>query len=218
MTNIAQEVRDFLNRNPHIVKGLQQRIVNIRGLSLYILRELEEDVSVQAIMTAVRRYQKEITSKKKRKDVLKEIYHESKVSTKSRLLIIEVKRHLKILRNYISEILDNTHVSKGEVLRIIEGRQSLKFVIDHSKKKEILKLIPKDEIITITENLGEISVGLPDKYKDMAGIYAPLLNELAISDINIIVTTGGLPEIIIVIKEEDISRCHDILLRFCYGK
>ena len=112
--------------------------------------------------------------------------------------------------------MDSIHVSKGEVLRIVEGRESIKFIVDHSKKEDMLNLIPKEEIANIDEGLGEINIHLSEKFGDMPGLISPILNQLAIYDINLIEIIGCMPELILIVKEEDISQCHDILLKFFY--
>jgi len=132
--------------------------------------------------------------------------------------MLKLKRHFKILSTIFSDIHSNIHVSKGEVLRIVEGRESIKFIIDHSKKEEVLKLIPEQELLEVTEDLAEINIHLSEKFGDMPGIASPVLNELAINNVNIIEMIGCMPELIIIVKEDDISNCHDVLLRFLYSK
>ncbi len=216
MTNVSQEIHDFLNKNPFIAKGISHGIVNVRALAFYMLKKLDIDASLHAVMSAIRRY-KDNNKKHKESQDVSLIYSDSKISTKSRLMMLTVKRHFNILRNVIPDILDNIHVSKGDVLRIIEGRGSIKFIIDYSKKNEVVKLIPKEELLGINKNLGMVDIHFSEKYGDMPGILAPVLNELAINNINVIEANSSMPELNIIIKEEDISRCHDILLGFFYG-
>ena len=217
MTNITQQIRDFLNKNPFIAKGLSYGIINVRALAFYILKKSGMDASLHAVMSAIRRYEKEIKEAKEIEDI-NIIFRDSKISTKSRLLMLTVKRHFNILRNVIPDIIGNTHVSKGEVLRIVEGRESIKFIIDHSKKHEIIKLIPPEELIEVIEDLGEINIHFSEKYEDMLGLISPVLNELAVNDINLVEIIGCMPELIIIVKQDDISKCHDALLRFFYSK
>jgi hypothetical protein len=218
MTNITLLVRDFLNKNPYIVRSLNDGIINVRALSLYILRKTKQDASLDAIMTGIRRYHKEIANDKEKKKHISEIFRDSRISTKSRLMIIEVKRHFNVLRNLIPSILDHIHVSRGDVLRIVQARESVMFLIDHSKKEEILKLVPKDELIRTSENIGELNIHFSEKHGDMPGILSPVINELSINDISIMQTLSGWPELALIIDEGDISRSHEVMLRFFYGK
>ena len=119
ITNITLQVRDFLNKNPYIVRSLNDDIINVRALSLHILKNIKIDASLDAVMTGIRRYDKEGRKIQKRKAEIGEIFKYSRISTKSRLTMLEVKRHFNVLRNTIPSILDHTHVSKGEVLRIL---------------------------------------------------------------------------------------------------
>ena len=119
ITNITLQVRDFLNKNPYIVRSLNDDIINVRALSLLILKNIKIDASLDTVMTGIRRYDKEGRKIQKRKAEIGEIFKYSRISTKSRLTMLEVKRHFNVLRNTIPSILDHTHVSKGEVLRIL---------------------------------------------------------------------------------------------------
>jgi aspartokinase len=217
MTNLADEVRDFLNRNLSIVKCLNSRIINVRALAFFIIKELKLGASVHAVMSAIRRYEKP-NNKQKNYPSLDLIFQDSKISTKSHLVLIRVKRNFSSLKTLIPQLFDEINHSAGEVLRIFEGRESIKFVIDHSKKEDVIKLIPKEDIINIDEDLGEINIHLSEKFEDRPGILAPIINELAINDINTIEVVGCTPELIIIVKEKDISQSHDVLLRFLYGK
>jgi hypothetical protein len=218
MTNITQKVWDFLNKNPFIVKGLDLNLINVRALSLFILNNSQMDASLHAVMSGVRRYEKEMKKGDVKLEQIEEVFRDSKISTKSRLLMFKVKRHFDFLKNLIPDILDSIHVSKGEVLRIVEGRESIKFIVDNSKKNEIRGMISNDELVELTEDLGEINVHLSDKYGDMPGLISPILNELAANEINLIEVIGCMPELILIVREEDISKCHDAILRFFYGK
>ncbi len=218
MTNITQEVRDFLNQNPSIVKCLECKIINIRALAFHMIKNCNKGASSHAVMSAIRRYKKELKIKEKKKSIIQSIYLDSKISTKSHLVMFTLKRHFKILRNILPHILDDIHVSKGEVLRIVEGRESVKLIFDHSKKPRFLKIIPEEELIDAKENLGELNIHFSEKYGDMPGLVSPVFNELAINDVNVIEIIGCMPELIIIVKEEDISKCHDALIRFLYNK
>ena len=66
MTNITQQVRDFLNKHPFIVRSLADGIINARQLAFYILKKTEMSASIHAVLSAVRRYEQEITSPKKK--------------------------------------------------------------------------------------------------------------------------------------------------------
>ena len=88
MTNISGEVRDFLNKNPFAVKGLKEGIVNVRALAFYILKKTGSNASVHAVMSGIRRYEKEIISQNELQEDIDLVYSDSKISTKSRLVMI----------------------------------------------------------------------------------------------------------------------------------
>lgn len=217
MTNITDEVRNFLNKNPAIVSCIGSKIINSRALAFYILKELHLDASLHAIMSAIRRYEKPSKKDEGKQSLLKNIFADSKISTKSHLVLVQVKRNFKVLKVIIPEVMDSINTNAGEVLRIVEGRESIKFIFDHSKKEDIIRFIPRAEIDEVIDDLGEINIHLSEKFGDMPGMISPVLNELAIHNVNITEVIGCMPELIIIVKENDISQCHDTLLKFLYG-
>lgn len=218
MTNVTQAVRDFLNKHPFIVKGLHEGIINVSALALYIMDKMGIDATVHAVISAIRRYESSSEApREEQPSKAAEVFKDSKISTKSRLTLLTVARHFDQLQKILPAILENVDVSRGEVLRIVEGRGSIKFLVDHSKEKEIIKLIPRHELLSVSKDLGEINILFPEKLAHMPGLIAPVLNELEINDIDPIEVISCLPEFLIIVKENQIAKCHDTLLRFFYG-
>jgi hypothetical protein len=115
------------------------------------------------------------------------------------------------------QIFEAIDVTKGDMLRIAEGREAMKLFIDTRKKEEILKIIPRNRLFGIRESLGEVNISFAEGKEDQPGLLSTILNELAINNINIIDTISTGTESIFIIKEGEISKAHDILLKFFYG-
>ena len=56
MTNITFKVWDMINNDPSIKRGLARGITNQRALAKYLLEKKEIDASLDAVITAIRRY------------------------------------------------------------------------------------------------------------------------------------------------------------------
>ncbi|MBS3136692.1 hypothetical protein J4401_07100 [Candidatus Woesearchaeota archaeon] len=216
MTNITHFVWDFLNKHPAMQKSLKMGIVNVRALASYIIKQGKMDSSTHAVISAIRRYNagndSVLIGEK-----LAELFRDSKISTKSKLVSITVSRDFNFLAKIMPQVFSSIDVTRGELLRLAEGRESMKIIIDHRKKAEILSMMPKERVYEIKDNLGEVNVNLDDKKSDIPGVLSTLLTEIAANSINIVEILGGAPEIIIIVREKDLSRTHDLLLRFFYG-
>ncbi|MBD3164461.1 hypothetical protein GF323_04625 [Candidatus Woesearchaeota archaeon] len=215
MTNITHEVWDFINKYPEIKKNLTNEIINIRALANFIIKKENLDASMHSVISAIRRYDKEKIKhfENQAGDILKD----SKISTKSRIVSIIMSREFDFLEEIMPQIYASIDVSKGELLRIAQGRRAIEIFIDHSKKSDILDIIPDRKIYKITENLGEINIHLDERRGDCLGLVPTITNELALTGINIVEIIGCMPEIIIIVNERNISKAHDTLLRFFYG-
>ena len=140
----------------------------------------------------------------------------SKICTKSRLVFITLERDFSFLAKTLPKILNIINPSVGEVLRIVEGRERFKILVDHSKKDEILSLVNKSYVTDIVENLAEINIHFTGDYVNVRGIRSTILNEISINNIDVDETISCLPEFMIILKEKDIGKAHDTLLSFFY--
>ena len=217
MTNITHGVWDFLSKNPAIEKALAENVVNVRALANHIIEREDMQASTHSVISAVRRYTAEYEIGPS-KDEVSEILKNSKLSTKSRIVSIMINRDFKFLARVMPDIFKAINVNKGELLRIAEGRGVMKIFVDQRKKKDKLKLLPKADVFEIKENRGEINIYFDESKGDVPGIVAAVLHELAANGVNMKELIGGWPELVIIVKEEDISRTHDLLLRFFYGR
>ncbi len=215
MPNISHKVWAFIKKDPSIEESLLKDIVNVMALAKYIIKREKLEGSTHSVISAIRRYKKEVRAESR--NLITEILKDSKISTKSRIVSITMSRDFSFLAGVLPEVFKLVDVTKGDMLRMAEGRESLKIFTDTKKKEDMLKIIPKDKIFQIEESLGEINIHLDESKGDAPGILSAILHELAYNDINVVELIGCMPELIIIIKEKDISKTHDALLRFFYG-
>ncbi len=216
MTNITQNVWGFLNKNPQIGNCLALDIINVRGLAQFIIHKENIETTPHAVISAIRRYKKDLHMDNTEQRVA-DLLRTSKISTKSRLVSISISRDFSFLARLIPEILARIDVNKAELLRLIEGRTSMKMVIDQKKKDEILSLIPRERLYGINESLAEINILFDESKQDAPGLFSVLMNQLASHGINVVNLFGGMPELLILVKEKDLAKTHDLMLEYFYG-
>lgn len=214
MTNITQIVNGFLLKNPSIIRDINRGIINTSALANLIIQTEKLRPYPHAVISAIRRFSKKETEEgyKEVENILKK----SKISTKSRLVFITLSRDFSFLAKVLPSILNKINPLVGEVLRVVEGRESIKLLIDSSKKDEILSIIDKEFVKEVNENLAEINIHFAEKYQEVRGLRATILNELAINDIDVYEIIGCLPEFMVILEEKDIGKAHDALLSLFY--
>ena len=214
MTKIVQEVNRFLLKDPSILRCMYHGIINVRALAVSIKEKEKLDASLHAIISAIRRF--DIDERKVQFGNIESVLKKSKISTKSRLVFVTLSRDFSSLARTLPLIFKSINPSIGELLRIVEGRETIKILIDQAKKEDILAIIKRSDIHDITENLAEINIHFGNGYEKIRGIRAAILNELGINKVDVEETVSCLPEFMIVLKEKQIGKAHDALLSLFY--
>ncbi|MBI2140747.1 hypothetical protein HYU14_07535 [Candidatus Woesearchaeota archaeon] len=214
MANITQKVHNFIQKNPALMRFMINGLINVKALAMEIEKSENIKGSLHGIMSAIRRYPLE--EKAQHFGDVEKILANSKISTKSRLVYITLKRDFSFLAKALPQLLAHINPSIGEVLRISEGRESFKFLIDQAKTEEILSLLKKEYIMDVRESLAEINIHLAPGYEGIFGIRSAILNELSSHNVSVIETIGCLPEFMLIVNEKDIGKAHDVLLSLFY--
>jgi len=214
MKNTVGEVWKFLDNNPCIKRDLEKGLINSRALAKYIIKSQEMDATLDAVISAIRRYEVG-----KRDDIFlnarKLISQTINLSTRSGLAEISLIKDDDIQRA-IPELFDVIEYSRGEVLRIIQATESIKLIVDIKNLENIKPVFPKNKIINIDKNLAEINMHMAPKMIVTYGILAVLANELAINSVNILEVMTCLPEMLLFVKEEDILKAYQVLYQLCH--
>ena len=215
MTNLTQDIWNFIDSEPSIKKELGRGIVNVMALSKYIMQAKNMEGSVDAVISSIRRYLAE-----KKFDVefpkVEEVIKTSRISTKTRIALIAMKRE-----NRIIELLPNVfpliELNRGDVMRLSEGKESIKLLVDEKNLQKILDIFPKDKIISTAKNLSELSIHFGPGSNEAVGVLATILHALAVKDIKIVEAIGCLPEYMLFFDTKDILKAHETLIELCGG-
>ena len=100
-------------------------------------------------------------------------------------------------------------------MRLSEGKESIKLLVDEKNFQEILEMFPKDKIIGVTRNLSELNITFGPGSIETVGVLATITNALAVKNINIVETIGCLPEYMIYFDTKDILKAHEIMINLC---
>jgi aspartokinase len=183
MTNIHNSVTNFIEQDVSIRRGLSRGFINSRALAVYIQRNLNLSCSLDAVISAIRRYEAGKESKEDMKNRYK-LIASSKVSSRTRMVSILFRKDGNV-RKSLAKLYEKIDFSKGEVLRILEVSQYIKIIIDQSNYRFVDELFSKSDIMAVDRKLGEISLIYSDNVIDTPGVFAALSSELALNSISI---------------------------------
>lgn len=213
MTNIVHEVWKVLDDNPSIRREINRGLINTSALARYIIEEKKVDATLDAVISAIRRYNFD-----QHGDIFDNSYQMLRqtvnISTKSNLAEIslikddEVQQRLPKLFNIIKYV-------QGDVLRVTQANESIRLLIDEKNMDNVTELFPKNKIIKKETGLAEINIYIHPKMQTTPGILAAIANELAVNGINIVEFMTCPPEMICVVKKDDLLRASNVLYKLC---
>ena len=126
MKNINREVWRYLDNQITIKKNLADELINVRALAKKIIRDLHLTCSLNAVITAIRRYHLDI----KEKDQLVKIYkllRNSKLFTRTKLVSLLLKKNEEI-RTKLVALYKKIDFQGGDTLRIFEVNKYIKII------------------------------------------------------------------------------------------
>lgn len=207
MTKINLLLNDYFNRKPHIRKAYAEGLINRRALARHIIKEEALNDSLDAMITALRRFDVP-EAEKESLDIVKKI----NISTKGSIAIICMEKNNDTLEK-LNKVISIVDYSKNETLKIVEGNQSLKLFVDGSKVGKIKEIFSSKDIIKIIKNIAELNLIFPENAIKTKGIVAYITANLQMNDINIVEILSCTPELIIYIDEKDLIKTYETVKR-----
>lgn len=216
MKNINKEVWRYLDNHTTIKKNFADELINVRALAKKIIKDLLLNCSLNAVISAIRRYHLDM----KEKEYLPEIYKlltKSKFLTRTKLASILLQKN-EIVRNKLANLYQKIDFHGGDTLRIFEVNKYIKIIIDEKTLEEAEKIFNKDEIVDQEKDLGEITITYNVDITKTPGVFALLSNELAANNISIIDSMICHSEHLIIVKEKDLPRSFNVLIELTMRK
>ena len=216
MTNITHEVWKILDNNPSIRRNMGQGLINTSALARYIIKDKKLPASLDAVQIAIRRYKlnqhDEIFNK------AQEMFPQAlNISTKTNLAEISLIKDTDV-QKILPKLFDFIHYVQGDVLRVTQANKSIRLLLDEKNLEQVKSLFTKEKIITQEKNLAEINIYIHPQMQKTPGILAIIANELALNNINIVEFVTCPPEMLCIIKKEDLVKASNILYNLCEAK
>lgn len=216
MTNIVQTVWKIIDEDPSIKRELSRHLLNTSALARYIIKEKKVDSTLDAVISAIRRYQVD-----KFTDIFspaaKLLGQTINISTKSNLAEIALLKDADVQR-ILPRVFDVISYIRGDVLRIMQANESIRLLIDEKNMERVFNLFPKNKIIAKEKNLAEITIYIHPQMQKTPGILSILANELALHNINIVEVMTCPPEMLFIVHQKDFQNTSNVIHNLCHVK
>ncbi len=214
MKNTVGIVWRFLDSSPCVKRDLSRGIINSRALAKYILKQEKLDTSLDAIISAIRRY--EVGKKDDVFNIASKLIGQTvNLSTRSGLAEISLIKDEEV-QHLLPELFSLIEYVRGEVLRVMQANESIRVLVDEKNLDSVMELFPKEKILKVETKIAEINMNMHPKMQTTHGILAVIANELAINSINIIEMMSCFPEMLFFVKEKDVLKAHQVLYQLCH--
>ncbi|MEM3154610.1 MAG: hypothetical protein QW165_03550 [Candidatus Woesearchaeota archaeon] len=200
MESINQQVWKALQTDPAIMKDLQRKLINTRALAKYIIHKFELKVSLDAVISSIRRFPLEAYQEEEK--ILHHIFHDSVVSTKNNVACITIDMSPNQVFNKLCTINLPT-------FRVTTGTDEVKILVEDRHADNIAKLFKGCQV---EHDLSEISVTVAEKAIKTKGVLARIAQEMALAHINIHEICICPPQFLIYVAQKDIVKAHERII------
>lgn len=208
-TSITKEVWDIIKSDLALQKDITRRVINTRALARYILNRYPIKASMDSLISAIRRFDRgksfEETEKK-----LTNLFKDCPILTKNNMVCITLKKEAERSIPVVCNIKD---INTNNAFRIITGSKNVKIIADQNEAKEILDHFNDKLIEKMENNLSELSITMDEKASKTRGVLARIANEISLAGINIEEIVICPPEFLIYVKQEDIVKTYESVLK-----
>ncbi len=207
--NIAEQVKSFLDNDFVIRRCLSKNIISLRALSRLLIKELNlKDNNLDAVMSGIRRYKK--IKKEESSEKLNKIFARLSVKTRSNVVDITIQKNKRSVENIIklNSIVD---IEKGEMLIAIQSEQSITIVIDEKNLDKLQSISSKSDFISVDKKLVAINLQFSEEARSAKNIIAIVSSSFSAEDITIVEMMSSAPELIIIIKKDDVVKALNVI-------
>ncbi|MBN1644546.1 hypothetical protein JW851_00700 [Candidatus Woesearchaeota archaeon] len=201
-----QVIWKILRSDLAVQKNLQRNLINSRALAKYLINKYGLNTSLDAVISSIRRFQSEENFKEEEKMLLN-IFKNAIISTKNNMASITLNIRPALFLKKIKPVENKASY------RIITTPNEVKVMLEQPQLPNVKKLFTKDEIIKIDEKISEIRVKVSDTAVKTKGVLARIANELALANINLQEIIVCSPRFLIYVKEKDIVKAHDAIIK-----
>jgi len=203
----AELTRKYIDRHPSIRDCISKDLINYSSLSRLIMKEIGIK-NEEAVLAASRRYAMKLAKTDGEGAILR-LFEDSRLELKTRICIVVAKNEWVVLRN-LEEVVKRILAEKS-TMQVLQSTNGITVISEDKHLPSIVRAIGQDYIISVKENLGEITVKSPPAIEETPGAFAYLMGMLSEQGINLLEAVSCYTDTIFIVSREDVMRAFDIL-------
>lgn len=211
---VAAEVCELIERETCIRRLLSSGLINVRALARHLKSKspILREASLDAVISAIRRMPQQPFPGEKTMRAMAAL----KTNLRNRVVILTLANTESVQRT-IPDFISSLKLDAGEILRLAQGADSIKMIIDEHNLERALKEFGKS-VTETAKGMAEIEMTHPPEATKTPGVVAAIAMELALNGINVAGIFTCSPGVMFIVKEEDAPKAYEILCRLPGGK
>ena len=207
--NVNEFIQHELNKDQSIKKDLKRKVINIRGLANHLKEHHKLETSLDAIISAIRRFSRNLPEEKLQNKTYA-LLKQAKLTMKTKMALITLKRadEVKTVLGRPDKIVD---YQQHDTIRVLEGSKTYQFIIDRKNLENLKQQFPKRNILHENNNVGMIEITYPEDLVKTPGVFSLISQELAQHDISISAALIGTQEHIIVVNDDQVLKAAELI-------
>jgi len=206
-SSAAELTRKYIDRHPSIRDCISKDLVNYSSLSRLIMKELGVK-NEEAVLAASRRYALKL-AKSDSEGAVMYLLERSRLELKTKICIVAAKNEWIVLKN-LEDVVKRLLADKS-TMQVLQSANAITVISEDRHLPVIVKAIGKDHIISVKENLAEITVKSPPAIEETPGVFVYMMGMLSEQGINLLEAVSCYTDTIFMVSREDMMRAFDIL-------
>jgi hypothetical protein len=200
---------EYIKKYPAIISCLKNNLINYSSLSRFVAKELkiEKESSIEAILVAIRRYQKKLEDKSSLDNRVMDVLKKSEILLKNKIsvLIFEKNEFLESIVDFQKKV----HNLRG-VFYVLEGTSTFTIITQEKFVCELKKNC-KSRIVCENLNLALIRIESPKEIEDVPGVVAFLTYIFSENEINILEFISSWTDTLFIVEKKNVDRVLELL-------
>ena len=211
MVTVQHLIEKIIEQKPFMQEALSRGIVNNAALAQELLPQIENELKKKVKFSAVNMAIRRLAEKLEKSFVVKAKFEEdTDITVKSNLIEVVFYKDQNT-QSYMKKLYDLVDFRKGDFLTITQGLYEVMVITNKKFEKNILKLVSKDSIKKVIQNLSSLSINIPETSVQTVGLFYIASRALNWENINIIDIVSTYTEMTFIVTEKETSRAFDVL-------
>lgn len=210
----AELARNYIDRHPSIRDLISKDLINYSSLARLIMKDIGIK-NERAVLAACRRYGIRLPRTDAEGAIVK-IYEQSRLEIKTQICIVVAKNEWIVLKN-VDTVMRRLLAERSTML-VLQSPNAITVIFEDRHLPDVVRAIGQDQIVTIKENLAQITVKSPPAIEEIAGAFSYLFTMLAEQGICLSEIVSCYTDTILIVNRKDIMHAFDILTKMIEGK